>query len=113
MEALVSGTNNGVFHWGQKLSIKRKIEGLRSSYKLLMGKGDWETGERGFESGLSGGLRGNIVQVGEKEALEACLEVRGGKIIQLVDWAVGPIVKRNTSETVDYIFRVLLENLKL
>ena len=31
------------------------------------------------------------------------------KIIQLVDWAVGPIVKRNTSETVDYIFRVLLE----
>ena len=31
------------------------------------------------------------------------------KIIQLVDWAVGPIVKRNTSETADYIFRVLLK----
>ena len=35
MDALVSRTNNGVFHWGQKLSIKKKIEGLRSSYKLL------------------------------------------------------------------------------
>ena len=93
MEALVSGTNNGVFHWGQKLSIKRKIEGLRSSYKLLIGKGDWETRERGFESGLSGGSRGNIVQVGEKEALEACLEVRGGKLFNLWIGLLGQLLR--------------------
>ena len=93
MEALVSGTNNGVFHWGQKLSIKRKIEGLRSSYKLLIGKGDRETRERGFESGLSGGLRGNIFQVGEKEALEACLEVRGGKLFNLWIGLLGQLLR--------------------
>ena len=72
MEALVSGTNNGVFHWGQKLSIKKKIEGLRSSYKLL-GK---EIGRQFGECRRP--LLGKEIGRQEKEVLRVgCEEVRG------------------------------------